>query len=309
MKISIMGASGSLGSSTAFNIAVQGLAEEIVLLGRRQNFLLHHAGDITTAALEKDVLVRAGSDEDLKGSDIVIMCAGAPEGAHFSSRRDLLPDNILIVNAAAEKIRHYCPGAIVITVTAPVEAMNYAMQLGTGIDRLRVLGYTLNDSLRFRNAIAMTLRVKPSRVGAVVIGEHGETQVLLFTSILLDKKPYVLDNNTARVIEQKVLDYLPWHISLKTGLTSGWTCAAGITSMVRAIRDNSEALMPCSVVLNGEYNCSNISMTVPAILGKNGVTRIVEMEISGAEKEKLTKSIQTISPYTQFVEQNSAIKN
>jgi malate dehydrogenase len=304
VKISIIGASGSLGSATAFTIAVFGIADEIVLLGRRKNFLQHHAGDIGTASLNCDVQVKAGDDADLKGSDVVIMCAGAPEGAAFSSRRELLPDNIRIVKDAALKIRTYCPDAIVITATAPVEAMNYGMYLGTGINRFKVLGYSLNDTLRFHNALTATLKIKPTRLECLVIGEHGETQVMLFSSVLLDNKPYPLDDNSKRMVVDKVLGYLPWHISLKTGLTSGWTCASGIASMVRAIRENSEKVIPCSVVLEGEYGCRDISMTVPAVIGENGVHRIQQLELSSEEQDKLKKSITTISSYTQYVQEN-----
>ena len=301
MKISIIGASGSLGSSTAYTIALLGLADELVLLGRRRNFLLHHAGDISTASLSQDVIVQAGEDKDLKDSDIVIMCAGAPEGAHFSSRRELVPPNIVIVKEAAEKIKRYCPDSIVITATAPVEAMNYGMYLGTGINRSKVLGYSLNDTLRFRNALALTLNVKPSRLEGIVIGEHGETQVMLFSSVKLDNRPYPLGENVKREVMGEVLGYLPWHISLKTGLTSGWTCASGIASMVQAIKMNSETMIPCSVVLSGEYGCREMSMTVPAIIWKNGVHKIEQMTLSDEEREKLQKSVDTIGSYTQFV--------
>jgi len=99
----------------------------------------------------------------------------------------------------------------------------------------------------------------------------------------------------------EVLGYLPWHISLKTGLTSGWTCASGIACMVQAIKMNSETLIPCSVVLSGEYGCREMSMTVPAIIGKNGVHKIEQMTLSDEEREKLQKSVDTIGSYTQFV--------
>lgn len=304
MKISIIGAAGSVGSSVAFNIAVQGLADEIVMLDPRQNFLLHHAWDIATAAVGQDIVVRAGKYEDIRSSDIIIVTAGTAQRPEFTSRREVLSANLPIIRDIASRIKQYCPKAIVITATVPLEAMNYAMHLTSGIDRHRLLGYSLNDTMRFREALSYVLKVKASHIHCAVIGEHGDSQVMLFSSVKVDGKPFPIDAETRLAVKQKIMSYFPEHAALKTLLTSGWTSAVGIATMVRAVSKNTGETIPCSVVLDGEYGCKGFSMTVPAVLGKNGVQKVLEWQLDAEEQKELEASINIIRPFVQYVEEN-----
>ena len=301
MKISIIGAAGSLGSCSAFNIAVHGLADEIVMIDPRQNFLTHHVEDIGSAVSGQETQVQAGTDEDMSGSDIIIVTAGVPL-AVISSRREVLPHNLPIIRGIAEKIKQFCPEAAVITATIPVGAMNYAMYLCSNLDRKKLMGYTLNDSVRFRMMVAQALGVKSSQVEGTVIGEHGESQVLLFSSVKVDGKPVSIGDDMKQNIRQQVPNLMRSHQALKTGLTSGWTSAVGLASMVRAIGNNTGEMIPCSVVLDGEYGCHGLSMTVPAILGQGGVRDILEWELASDERELLEHSINVLKEDMHYVE-------
>ncbi len=190
MKITIIGASGNIGSAAAFYIAVQGLADEIVMIDPpRPDLLNQYVYDLTAAASHHDVLVRAGVDKDMKDSDIVISAAGAGSAGIMKSRLEFLPKNIPIVKSICVNIQRYCPEAAVITASNPVCPLNYAMSLCSGLDRKQLIGYSGNDSIRFRLLMARELGVKTSRVEAFVIGEHGNSQVPLFSSVRVDGKP------------------------------------------------------------------------------------------------------------------------
>ena len=308
MKITIIGAAGSLGSCAAFNIAVHGLADEIVMIDPQQNMLTHHVGDIGTAISGQDTQVRAGSDEDMSGSDIIIVTAGASRDA-IASRREFLPDNLPIIRDIAQKIRQFSPEAVVITTTTPVGAMNYTLYLCSTLDRRKLIGYTLNDSIRFRMMVAEALGVKSSQVEGTVIGEHGDSQVLLFSSIQVNGKPVPVSEDVKRDIRQQVPNILRSHQALKTGLTSGWTSAVGLAEMVRAIDKNTGEMIPCSVVLDGEYGCHGLSMTVPAILGQGGVLDILEWELAADEQEGLEHSIDVLKTDMHYVEKTLGISH
>ncbi len=308
MKITIIGAAGSLGACTAFNIAVHSLADEIVMIDPRQNFLTHHVTDIGAAVSGQEIQVRAGRDEDMSGSDIIIVTAGTPQQI-ISSRREVLPHNLPIIQGIAEKIKQFSPEAVVITATISVGAMNYAMYLCSTLDRKKLIGYTVNDSIRFRMMVAQALGVKSSQVEGTVIGEHGDSQVLLFSSIRVNGKPVSVSEEVKRDIRQQVPNLMRSHQALKTGLTSGWTSAVGLASMVRAIGKNTGEMIPCSVVLDGEYGCHGLSMTVPAILGRGGVHEILEWELASDERELLEHSINVLKADMRYIEETLGISS
>ena len=164
MKVTIIGGAGTLGSCAAFNIAVQKLADEILLIDPWENMLKAHWMDLTTAAAGQDISVHRGSFEDMTGSDVIVITSGAPSGV-TSSRSELITGNLPIIKDNAEKIREFCPEAIVITETNPVDSLNYAAYLvNRNAGRRKFIGYTLNDTIRFRMWAAEALGVKPSRV-------------------------------------------------------------------------------------------------------------------------------------------------
>lgn len=304
MKITIIGATGNVGSCAAFSITEQRLADELVLIDEpRLDMVALHALDLNTAATGRDMLVRAGDNKDMKDSDIVIIAAGSAQVFH--SRMEVLPANVPILKEICFSIRKYCPEAVVITATNPVCPLNYAMYLCSGLDRMRLIGYTNNDSMRFRMRIAQALRVKSSRVDGTVIGEHGDSQVSLFSSVRVDGKPVAISEDIKQKVRQQVTDGQKelGDLRIKTGRTAAWTTAVGLAAMCRAIGKNTREMIPCSLVLDGEYGCHKLSMSVPAILGHGGVREILEWELAPDECEELKKSIDTLEPAMRYVEE------
>lgn len=287
MKISILGAIGSVGAPVAFNIAVSGLANELLMIDtERQNVLEHHALDIQTAAYLKNVAVIAGSYEDLPGSDVVINVAGKHRALNLD-RRKKLQEQTLFARDITLKLSTYCPDAIVITAVNPVEALNYATYLTGGFDRKKLIGYSINDTIRFREIMAKELKEHTDRVDGFVIGEHGSTQVPLFSSVKVGDESVRMTDEAKQRIRSGMFDMIRKFESLKAGRTAGWTCAVGFTSIIRAIVEDSKVVLPCSVVLNGEYGQSNISMSVPVMIGRDGISEILEFELTQDEREGL----------------------
>jgi malate dehydrogenase len=300
MKISIIGAAGILGSAAAFEIATRGLADELVLVDINRNVLLHHIMDINTALTGyHSTIVREGnSDEDLSGSDIVIVTAGL----HIPDRAKLMEANVPLMKDIARRINRYCPDAIVITATNPVDPLNYAMQHYSGIDRHRILGYSLNDSTRFRMLIARALAIKTTQVEGIIIGEHVHNMVFLFSSIKVDGKPFSVSNDIKQNIRKGVPAIMKEYDKLNAGRTTGWTTAIGVTSIVSAIYGDTGQLIPCSIVLDGEYGCHNISMGVPSIIGKGGVKQILKCDLDGDEELELEHAIECLKETARAVD-------
>jgi malate dehydrogenase len=314
VKIAVIGAAGCVGSAAVFNIAVQALADEIVMIGgRRQNVLKQHAMDLNTAVAAQDILVRTGSYEDLPGSRIVMIAAdvsGTASGSPrvLSSRMELLPGNLALLCDIGKKIRQFCPEAVVITATNPVDPLNYAMYLlSADRDRKKFIGYSTNDSFRFWMMAASALGVKTSQVSGTVIGEHGSSQVLLFSSLRVDGKPVSVSEEIKQKIRQRVPHILKSYEELKSGRTAGWTSAVGLARMCRAIGQDTREMIPCSGVLDGEYGYRGLSMTAPAIIGQGGLQQILQWELSPDEYQGLENSVKTLKPAMRYVEENLGI--
>src|SRR4030042_5295841 len=195
MKIAIIGGGGTLGSCTAYTLALKGLSDELVLLDVNRNLALAHFMDITTAIVGiQNTKIRVGHDEDLNHSDIVIVVAGIPHQS-VSSHLEMLRANLSSMQDIIRKIETYCPEAIVITATNPVDALNLSMFLmSTKLVRTKLLGYNLNDSLRFQQAVAKELGNKSTEVEALALGEHAEALALIFSAIRVTTQPITLSD-------------------------------------------------------------------------------------------------------------------
>jgi len=304
MKITIIGASGNVGSGAAFNIATHRLADELVLIDTpRQDMVTLHAMDLATAVTGQDMLVRAGTHEDMRDSDIMIIAAGSAQVVQ--SRMEVLPQNLPIIQDITKKVRQFCPDAVIITATNPVCPLNYAMYRCSELDRRKIIGYSYNDSIRFRMRLAQALGVKSSQVEGTVIGEHGDSQVLLFSSVRVKGKPFKVSEDIKKRIRQQVPDgqKLLGELLEKTGRTAAWTTAVGLSAVCRAIGKNTGEMIPCSVPLDGEYGCHSLSMSVPAVLGKGGVREILEWQLAPDEQELLSHSIEVLKPAMKYVEE------
>ena len=309
MKIAIIGGGGTLGSCTAYTLALKGLADELVLLDVNRNLALAHFMDITTAIVGiQNTKIWVGSDDDLNHSDIVIVVAGIPHQS-APSHLEMLRANLSLMRDIIRKIETYCPEAIVITATNPVDSINLGMFLmSTKLARTKLLGYNLNDSLRFQQIVAKELGKKSTEVEALALGEHVETLALIFSSVRVNKQPITISDEAKERLKLEVPKMLKSYTELGINRTAGWTSASGISQMVESIATDSRKVIPCSAVLEGEYGCKEISMGVPVVLGKQGISRIIELDLSQDEKKDLDHSARALETKAhlvrEFVNQN-----
>jgi len=302
MKVTVIGAAGWVGMSAAFQIAAARLADEMVLIDVRENLVEHHAMDLSTAVSALDVRVKAGDYEDTVGTDVVVN-AGGIHGDITADRTEMLVKNTRMVGETALQLQKHCPGAVVITAVNPVDALNYAMWLAGGFERRQLVGYSLNDTLRFREFIAQAKKVAVSRVEALAIGEHGFTQVQLFSSVRVDGSPVSFSEEEKRSMREAYTAFFEKLEGLKAGRTTGWTCAVGLAALTRAIVNDTGELLAGSAVLQGEYGHDGLSMGVPIRLGRTGIREIVEWELAPDEQEALRRSADQLKKNVKIVEE------
>jgi malate dehydrogenase len=303
LKLAVIGAGGSVGGPAAFYAGVQRLVDEIVLLDVRQNVAEQHAIDLGTAVSSLGVKVKAGSYEDLAGCDVVMNTAGMPQGL-IADRMEMLTKNLPLVSDVALQVKRYCPDAFVITATNPIDPLNYATWLVGGFDRHKVVGYSVNDSTRFREMVAQKRGVEVSRVQATVMGEHGSSQVYLFSSVRIDGKPVSFTEDEKAAIRSEIPNILKRLEELQAGRTAGWTSAIGLAAVTRAVLQDTGEVMPCSVVLDGEYGQRDLSISVPVKLGRAGVLGIQEWQLAADELEGFERSADAMAAAAKKVREN-----
>ena len=277
MKIAIIGAAGGIGSSVAYSLALNETGDELVLVDRRADALQTHVWDLEQLRTQvRPFHVRAGSVADAADADVVVLSAAAPPRKD-SPRIEYLAENLAIARETGETLAAAPDWSGVLLVASnPVDPLVTALQRMTGADRRRVLGYTINDSLRLRYGIAETLAIEPHRVSAWVLGEHGDHCVPLFDRVAVDGEPVQLDSAHRQAAREYLLSWYPRWVALGVPRTSTWTSGHGVASMVRAIATDSGEVWPSSVVLAGEYGITGTAIGVPVRLGRPGAIEVLE---------------------------------
>ncbi|MGQ4615699.1 lactate/malate family dehydrogenase [Nocardia sp. R7R-8] len=288
MKIAIVGAAGGIGSSVAYSLSLNGTGDELVLIDRNTDALQTHVWDLEQLRISaRPFDVRAGTVADAADADIVVLSAAAPPRKD-SPRIEYLAENLAIARETGQTLAA-TPGwpGVLIVASNPVDPLVTALQQMTGIDRRRVLGYTINDSLRLRYGIAEALGVPPHRVSAWVLGEHGDHCVPLFDRVQIDDRPVVLDERQQRAARAYLLEWYPRWVALGVPRTSTWTSGNGISSMVRAIASDSGEIWPASMVLAGEYGIDDIAVGVPVRLTRSGAAEVLDWRLNESDRNAM----------------------
>jgi len=293
VKLVVVGGGGGVGSSVAFNVLLGARAAEVVLVDSCAPQVESHAMDMGQVLEQSPgCSLRAGSESDLVDADVVVVTAGVPLAVN-RSRLVYLEANAQILDGIADALTPEWPG-VAILVTNPVDPLVTRFQARTGIDRHRVLGYTLNDSLRLRTGIARTLGLAPGAVAAWVLGEHGETGVPIWSRVEVDGEARTLNDAERAVAEEYLRTWYVRHVALDSGRTSTWTTGLGVARMVEAIRAGADDVWPASLVLDGEYDLADIAVTVPIRLGAAGASSVLEWPLEAGERKALNASAATV---------------
>jgi malate dehydrogenase len=297
-KVTVIGA-GNVGANTALYIAERGLAD-VTLVDIVEGMPQGKALDLQQAAPLWHRGARLAGANDLAavaGSDVVVMTAGFPRKPGMS-RTDLLKANADIVRPAAEAVRKHAPQAMVVVVTNPLDVMAWMFWKVTGFPKARVMGMAgILDSTRFRAFLAMELGVSGADVQAMVLGGHGDSMVPLprFTTIAGIPIGELLPADRIAAIAQRTRDGGAEIVKLlKTG-SAYYAPAMSAVEMVEAILTDQKRMVPCSVLLEGEYGMRDLFLGVPVVLGGRGVERIVELKLTPDELGALQKSGKDVS--------------
>ncbi|MBC7789688.1 MAG: malate dehydrogenase [Anaerolineae bacterium] len=304
-KITVVGA-GNVGATTAQRLAEKELARQVVMVdvvdGVPQGKGLDQWESAPIEGFDTRVIGTNGYDETSE-SDIVVVTAGIARKPGMS-RDDLLNTNAGIVKQVSENIRRSSPNAIIVMVSNPLDAMSYVAMKVTGFPRERVLGMAgVLDTARYRSFIAEALDVSVGDIQAMVLGGHGDTMVPLisYTSVsgipitqLLDRKTLDAIVDRARNGGAEIVKYL------KTG-SAYYAPSSAAVQMCEAIVKDKKRILPCAAWLTGEYGMSDIFLGVPCKLGRGGLEKIIEVELTSKERVDLGKSADAVRELINIV--------
>jgi malate dehydrogenase len=297
-KITVVGA-GNVGATAAQRIAEKELARLVVMVdvaeGVPQGKGLDQYQSAPIEGFDSRVVGSNGYDESA-GSDIVVITAGIPRKPGMS-RDDLVNTNAGIMKSVCEQVKLTSPNAIVIVVSNPLDVMCYVAKQVTGFPRERVIGMAgVLDTARYCAFLAMAMDVSVKDIRAMVLGGHGDTMVPLvsYTSVSGIPVTQLLDKPTLDAIVQRTRDGGAEIVKyLKTG-SAYYAPSAGAVQMVEAIVNDQKRILPCAAWLTGEYGMSGLYLGVPCKLGRNGLEKVIEVELSPDERAALEKSAQAV---------------
>ncbi len=288
MKITILGGGGGVGASAAFNLALGQRADEIVVVDRRPEMVTSHVMDLQQVLeLAPGASVREGDVADVRDSDVVALVSATPLTAG-TPRIEYLARNAAIADAAADALGDGWGGVLVV-VTNPVDPLVTRLHRRTGLDRRRIVGYTINDSLRLRTGLALAFGEPAGSVEAWVIGEHGDLSVPLLDRVRVHGNDVEPTAAQAAAAVEYLRTWYSIHVALDSDRSSTWTSGLGVARLIRALDGDGE-LWPASVLLDGEYGLRGVAVTVPVTIGRGGVLEIHEWPLGSAQHDALHAS-------------------
>ena len=294
MKVTVVGA-GNVGATCANVLATREVCNEVVLLDIKEGFAEGKALDIwETSPINLYDTRTIGSTNDYTktaGSDVVVITSGLPRKPGMS-RDDLIATNAGIVKSVTEQIIVHSPEAILIIVSNPLDVMTYCAYLTAGIDSTKVIGMAgILDTARYRAFLAEELNVSPKDIQAVLMGGHGDTMVPLpryttvggipVTEMIAEDKLEAIVNRTKKG-GGEIVNLL--------GTSAWYAPGAAAAQMVEAIVKDQRRVFPACVWMQGEYGISDMYLGVPVILGKNGIEKVIELDLNEEEKKLLVQS-------------------
>ncbi|MBQ0033860.1 MAG: malate dehydrogenase [Bacteroidales bacterium] len=311
-KVTVVGA-GNVGATCANVLAVNEVANEICLIDIKEGLAEGKAMDImqTAQLMGFDSVVNGVTNDYSKtaNSDVVIITSGLPRKPGMT-REELIGVNAGIVKSVATSVLKYSPDAILIVVSNPMDTMAYLALHSLGLPRNRVIGMGgALDSARFKYFLSQALHCNANDVEGYVIGGHGDTTMIPLTSFAKYKGMPVTDFLSEEELENVVKNTMVGGATL-TGLlgTSAWMApGAAASSMAEAIIKDQKKVIPCAAALEGEYGEHDLTIGVPAVIGKNGIEKILEVKISDAEKEKFAASVAAVRKTTAILKEINAL--
>ena len=299
MKITVVGA-GAVGASCAEYIALKNFASEVVILDIKDGFAEGKAMDLMqTASLNNFDTKIIGTTNDYSktsASDICVITSGIPRKPGMT-REELIGINAKIVSEVSSSLIRFSPNTILIVVSNPMDSMTYLVHKKTGLSKNRIIGMGgALDSARFKYRIAEALNCPISDVDGIVIGGHSDKGMVPLISKATRNSIRISNFLSEEILENIKQETKIGGATLTKLLgTSAWYApGAAVSSIVQSIACDQHKMFPCSALLNDEYGLSDLCIGVPVILGKNGIEKIIELELDDSEYEHLKQSAESV---------------
>ncbi len=301
MKIGIVGA-GFVGSTAAYAMALNGVATELVLIDLNEKLAQAHAEDLLHATpFARPVRITAGSYAQLEGAGLVVLACGVGQRPG-ETRLELLQRNYRVFEQVIPQVLRAAPEAILLVASNPVDVINQMVTKISGLPASRVIASgTILDTARFRALLSEHLHVAPQSVHAVVVGEHGDSEVLVWSGARvagLSLEEFGAQSGcpltqAARQHIDEGVRRAAYRIIEGKGATY-FGIGAGLARIARAIRDDERLVMTVSIVTSGIQGFEGISLSLPRVVGRAGVLGTLRPELSAEEGEKLRRSAKVI---------------
>lgn len=299
MKITVVGA-GAVGATCADDIARKALAEELILLDIKDGLAEGKSIDMmqTAALLGFDSKIKGVTNDYAATADsrVVVITSGIPRKPGMT-REELIGTNASIVKSVTDNILKYSPNTIIIVVSNPMDTMNYLTLKASGLPQNQVIGMGGSlDSARFKYYLSKELNCSPADLNAVVIGGHGDTTMIPLIKHATWNSIPVTQFLSAEQQENIIKSTMTGGATLTKLIgTSAWYAPGAATaSMVESIVRDQKKLISCGAALNGEYGQADISLVVPAVLGKNGIEKILELHLDEEDNAAFAKSADAV---------------
>ncbi len=295
MKVTIVGA-GNVGASCAEYIAQKRIASKVVLLDIKEGVAEGKALDLsqtaTTLGFNTSITGVTNDYSATAGSDVVVITSGVPRKPGMT-REELIGINAGIVQAVSSSILEHSPDTIIVVVSNPMDTMTYLALQSTGLPKNRIIGMGgALDSSRFKTYLSKALEKSANDIQGMVIGGHGDTTMIPLTRLASYNGAPVSQYLDETTLEKVAADTMVGGATLTKLLgTSAWYApGASVAYLVDSILGDQKRMIPCSVLLEGEYGLEDICIGVPCIIGANGIEAIVDVKLNEQEKQQLSDS-------------------
>ncbi|MBU2700477.1 L-lactate dehydrogenase [Sporomusaceae bacterium BoRhaA] len=310
-KVVIIGA-GTIGTSCAFSMINQGVCNEICLIDineertRGEVMDLSHCMGFSNSRSK----VRLGTYKDCRDADIIVMTAAAKTPAGTKSRLEFFSSAVKITQNVVSQVMENGFNGIFLVAANPVDIVTYLIWKKSGLPRQQIIGTgTSLDSARLKTILARYLNVAPVSIHGLCMGEHGDSQVIVWSHVTVGGKPLLqllVENDKLRKqvdlekIYHEVVSAGPTIFSLKGSTSFGIGIA--LAYLVRSIFNDDEQVIPLSVILAGEYGLYDLAVGVPAVIGRQGIEQIIELNLEEQEKQHFDDSCKVVKNYIKMLD-------
>ncbi|MGL9730699.1 L-lactate dehydrogenase [Enterococcus sp. DIV0756] len=309
-KVAVVG-TGFVGTSIGYSMINQGLINELVLIDVNQKKAEGEALDLLDGMswAQENIKVWAGEYSDCKDADIVVITAGVNQKPG-QTRLELIDINAGIVRSVVKEVMHSGFDGVLVIASNPVDVLTYIAWQASGLPSSRVVGTgTTLDTTRFRKELAAKLQIDPRSIHGYIIGEHGDSEVAVWSHTTVGGKPlleFIVKNNRLTVedltiISDSVKNTAYEIINRKQATFYG--IGLSVARIVKAILNDEQAVLPVSAYLNGEYEEKNLFTGVPSVVDQNGVREIIELNIDPEERKKFATSCSQLREVIRSLEE------